>query len=118
MSPEAEGNTEGNTDSTVSIVLSTAGSKDEADRIAHALVERRLAACVNMVPSARSVYRWKEQIEEAEEVILLIKTTGDKLAALEQALKTLHSYELPEFIVLAASGGSDSYLQWIRSSVR
>ncbi len=106
------------TDSTVSIVLSTAGSKDEADRIAHALVERRLAACVNMVPGARSVYRWKEQVEEAEEVILLIKTTEDKLAALEETLKTLHSYELPEFIVLGVSGGSESYLQWIRSSVR
>ncbi len=114
MSPEAEGNA----DSTVRIVLSTAGSKDEADRIAHAVVERRLAACVNMVPGVRSVYSWKEQVEEAEELILLIKTTEDRLAALEEVLKTLHSYELPEFVVLAISGGSDSYLQWIRSSVR
>ena len=114
MGQEAEHDTGG----TVSIVLSTAGSNDEADRIAHALVERKLAACVNMVAGVRSIYRWKDQLEEAEEVILLIKTTEGQLAALEETLKALHSYELPEFIVVAASGASDSYLQWIRSSVR
>ena len=104
--------------SKVSIALSTAGSNDEADRIAHALVERKLAACVNMVAGVRSVYRWKDQLEEAEEVILVIKTTEDQLAALEEALKALHSYELPEFLVLNVEGVSDAYLQWIQASVK
>ena len=107
-----------NAESAVSVVLSTAGSKAEADRIAHALVERKLAACVNMMEGVRSVYRWKDQVEQAEEVLLVMKTTEGQLTALEEALKALHSYELPELIVLAVSRGSSSYLQWIRSSVR
>jgi periplasmic divalent cation tolerance protein len=100
------------------IVLSTASSKDEAHTIARTLVERRLAACVNIVEGVHSVYRWQENVEEADEAILVVKTTEGRLAALEETLKALHSYELPEFLVLTVSGGSDSYLQWIRTSVR
>jgi periplasmic divalent cation tolerance protein len=100
------------------IVLSTASSKDEAHTIARTLVERRLAACVNIVEGVHSVYRWQENVEEADEAILVVKTTEGRLAALEETLKALHSYELPEFLVLTVSGGADSYLQWIRTSVR
>jgi len=86
--------------------------------LARMLVEQRLAACVNILPGARSVYRWKENIEEAEEAMLVIKTTAANVLLVEEALKSLHSYELPEFIVLDVDGASDAYLQWIQSSVR
>lgn len=95
------------------IVLSTAGSRDEADSIAESLVERGLAACVNLVPGLTSVYRWQGSIERADEVLLIIKTTAQRLPALEAALRTLHSYEVPELLVLAPEGGGDEYLAWL-----
>ena len=91
---------------------------EEAPALARMLVEQRLAACVNILPGARSVYRWKENIEEAEEAMLVIKTTAANVLLVEEALKSLHSYELPEFVVLDVDGVSDAYLQWIQSSVR
>ena len=99
------------------IALCTA-SREEAPGIARALVERRLAACVNILPGVQSIYWWQEKVEEAAEVMLLIKTTEDKLGIIEQVLKTLNSYELPEFLVLEVEGGSDDYLRWIQSSLR
>jgi periplasmic divalent cation tolerance protein len=99
------------------IVLSTAGSPEEAARIARTLVERRLAACVSRLPGLVSVYRWQGAVEEANEVLLLIKTSEERLAALEAALRDLHSYEVPEFLVLPVSAGSDAYLGWLLSSV-
>lgn len=103
--------------SPASIVLSTAGSPEEAARISHELVERRLAACVNRVPGVTSVYRWRGAIEESAEVLLIIKTAAEKLPALEAALRELHSYEVPEFLVLQVAAGSRPYLDWLLAAV-
>jgi len=106
-----------NSTPSASIVLSTAGSPEEAARISRELVERRLAACVSRLPGLTSVYRWQGAVEEADEVLLLIKTSTEKLAALESALRELHSYEVPEFLVLPVTGGSQAYLEWLLASV-
>ena len=95
------------------IVLSTTGSRDEAERIAHALVEQRLAACVNLVPGLTSIYRWQGAVESAEEILLLIKTTRQNLEALEDKLRELHSYDVPEFLVLTPESASQPYLDWL-----
>lgn len=99
------------------IALTTAGSIEEASRIARHLVELRLAACVNLVPNLTSVYRWQGTIEEAGEVLLVIKTRAEKLHALEAAVLELHSYELPEFVTLNIESGSQPYLAWLLESV-
>lgn len=99
------------------IVLTTAGSADEAKKIAHALVERKLAACVNVVPKIQSVYRWQGQVEEAEEFLLIIKTARPKQEEVNAAIRALHSYELPECIALAIEDGSEEYLKWIDDSL-
>lgn len=95
------------------IVLTTAGSREEAERIAQALVDRRLAACVNISAPMRSVYRWKGAVESAEEFVLLIKTAAASFDRVRDAIKELHSYELPECIALPIEGGSAEYLAWI-----
>ena len=95
------------------IVLSTAGSEQEAHKIAHILVKRRLAACVNILPRVQSIYRWKGEIESAQEWLLLIKTRADKFPAVRDAIGELHSYEVPECIVLEIEDGSLPYLQWL-----
>ena len=95
------------------IILTTAGSKEEAGRIAHALVERRLAACVNIVPQIESVYRWQGKVETAEEWLLLVKTQAELFEQVRDALRELHSYELPECVMLEVSAGSQEYLHWI-----
>jgi periplasmic divalent cation tolerance protein len=100
------------------LVLTTCGSLEEARNIAHALVERHLAACVNIVPRIESVYRWQGKIETATEWLLLIKTTADAFNRLREALSELHSYELPESIEIAIADGSAAYLDWIGESVR
>jgi periplasmic divalent cation tolerance protein len=99
------------------IVLTTAGSEEEARKIARHLVERRLAACVNIVSRITSLYRWKDKVEEAGEWLLIIKTTGPAFNEVRTALADLHSYELPECICLAVEDGSTNYLQWIGESV-
>jgi periplasmic divalent cation tolerance protein len=99
------------------IVLTTAADAQEADRLAHALLSERLAACVTFIPSARSVYRWKGQIETAHETLLLIKTGEVQLPALEARLKSLHSYETPEFLVLMVESGSPDYLAWLQANL-
>jgi len=98
------------------IVLSTAGSEQEAHKIAHLLVKRRLAACVNIVPQIQSIYRWKGEIESAQEWLLLIKTRADKFPAVRDAIGELHSYEVPECIVVAIEDGSLRYLQWLEKA--
>ena len=100
------------------IVLSTAGSTEEASRISRELVEQRLAACVNCLPGMTSVYRWQGAIEESAEVLLIIKTSAEKLSALEAALREAHSYEVPEFVVLQVAAGSQSYLDWLLAAVK
>jgi periplasmic divalent cation tolerance protein len=99
------------------LVLTTAGSRDEARRIAEGLVDCRLAACVNIVPGATSIYRWKGKVEEAEEWVLLIKTTAAAFERVCAAIKQMHSYELPECMCLLVEGGSAEYLNWIGESV-
>ena len=81
-----------------------------------ALVEERLAACVNMLP-ARSIYSWKDEVEDAREHLLLIKTTATRLRQLEREVKRLHTYEVPEFVALPIIAGSVDYLSWLRESV-
>ncbi len=100
------------------IVLSTAGSEQEAHKIAHILVKRRLAACVNILPRVQSIYRWKGKIESAQEWLLLIKTRADKFPAVRDAIGELHSYEVPECIVLEIEDGSLPYLQWLQEETQ
>ena len=97
------------------IVLSTAGSDDEARKIAHHLVEHRLAACVNIVPQIESVYRWEGKMESSREWLLLIKTTAEKFSMVRDAIGQLHSYDLPECIAVDIVDGSPACLQWIAS---
>jgi periplasmic divalent cation tolerance protein len=99
------------------LVLTTAGSREEAQMIARALVERRLAACVNIIPRIQSIYRWKDKVDEAEEWLLVIKTTTAGFARLRTAIAELHSYEVPECICVAIEDGSEQYLRWIEESV-
>jgi periplasmic divalent cation tolerance protein len=101
----------------VVLVLTTIGADANAAALAETLIEERLAACVNIGAPMTSVYRWKGGVERDREQPLVIKTTGDRLAALETRLRALHPYELPEFLVLSASGGSTAYLDWVRESV-
>jgi periplasmic divalent cation tolerance protein len=99
------------------LILVTASPRAEAKRIAHALVEERLAACVNLVGGVHSAYRWKETVETADEVLLLIKTRQEKIDAVRTRVHELHSYEVPEFLVLDVTEGSSAYLEWIASCV-
>jgi uncharacterized protein involved in tolerance to divalent cations len=101
------------------LVLVTCGSTAEARRIARAVVEERLAACVNILPGAvASIYRWKGKMESARERLLLIKTSRKRLAKLRAAVKRLHSYDVPEFIAVPIVAGSRAYLAWLDESVR
>jgi periplasmic divalent cation tolerance protein len=95
------------------VVLSTAGSRDEAERIATALVDERLAACVNLVGPITSTYRWQGAVERASEVLLVVKTRRALAAKLVTRLRALHSYDVPEAIVLPISAGSAPYLRWL-----
>ncbi len=99
------------------LILSTAGSREEASRIAKALVDDWLAACVNVVGPTASVYRWQGNVESAEEFLMVIKTTRAKSANVIARIRELHSYELPEAIEIDISGGSAEYLVWIQQSV-
>lgn len=86
--------------------------------MARGLVERELAACVNAIPTVRSIYRWQGAVEEAEEHLLVIKTSAGLLAAVEAAIRELHSYEVPEVLVLEVIGGSNDYLSWLGANLR
>ena len=100
------------------LVLTTCGSLEEARRLAQALVERQLAACVNIVPRIESVYRWQGRVETAAEFLLVIKTTASAFAALRDALIEIHSYDVPECIEIAIEDGNVEYLAWLGESVR
>lgn len=95
----------------------TVASRADASRIARALVERRLAACVQVVGPIQSTYRWKGRIETAREWLCLMKTTRGRYAELEAALLNLHPYELPEVVSVAFAGGSRGYLEWLSEAL-
>ena len=99
------------------VVLVTCGSMKEARKIARGVVGKRLAACVNITGSVESVYRWQGTVEEAQEVLLLIKTRVEKVEGLQAAVRRLHSYDVPEFVILKVDGGSPAYLQWLDESL-
>jgi periplasmic divalent cation tolerance protein len=100
------------------IVLVTCGSLQEARKIARSVVEKKLAACVNISTApVESVYRWKGKVETAKEHLLIIKTSKTRLKELEREVSRLHSYETPEFVVLQVAGGSTAYLRWLAKSV-
>ena len=105
------------TDRSAVIVLTTLGASSDATAFARVLVSDRLAACVNVLPPMTSLYRWKGAIEEDSERQLVIKTTSDRVAAIQARFQELHPYELPEFIVLSADA-SASYFEWLGESVR
>ena len=102
----------------VVLVLSTVPDDERAELLARTLVDEHLAACVNLHAPMVSLYRWAGQIERAAERQLVIKTTTDLVPALEARLKQLHSYELPEFLVVPVTGGSEAYVSWVRQEVR
>jgi periplasmic divalent cation tolerance protein len=99
------------------VVLMTAGSREEAARLADILVVARLAACVQILPEIESVYHWKGNVERAAEILLLAKTTQSNFAALEAMVRSLHSYETPEIIALPITAASAPYLEWLTASV-
>jgi periplasmic divalent cation tolerance protein len=95
----------------------TAGSREEAARIAELLIAARLAACVQIMPEMESVYWWKGQIERSPEILLLAKTTPDKFPELERAVRSLHTYETPEIIALPVTAISEPYLNWLTGAL-
>ena len=98
------------------VVLSTVGSEEEGVRIAKSLLERKLCACVNLVPKIRSLYRWKGEIQDDAEVLLIIKTTKEKLAYLTAHLVESHSYDVPEVLAIPIDEGNAPYLEWLAES--
>jgi periplasmic divalent cation tolerance protein len=98
-------------------VLTTTGSEEEAERISAALVERRLAACVQTIGPISSRFRWQGEIEEAREWICLAKTEASRYPQVEAAIRELHSYDEPEIVATAIVAGSDGYLEWLSSSL-
>lgn len=99
------------------VVLTTTSSQTEAESLARILVEEQLAACATLLPTALSIYRWKGRIESANETLLLIKTTHERIQALESRLRHLHSFDTPEFLVLTVDSANRDYLEWLQSSV-
>jgi periplasmic divalent cation tolerance protein len=99
------------------VALITAGSQEEADRIANTLVSEMLAACVNVLPGVTSVYRWEGEVQRDQEWLLVVKTTREVLDDLVRRVQAIHSYDLPEIIALPVVGGSKGYLRWIDGEV-
>jgi len=101
--------------SEISIVLVTAGSAEEAAAIGRTLIEERLAACANIVPGIRSIYRWKGKIYDEQEFLLIIKTRTSLFEAVQKRVKELHSYEVPEIISFPVARGLPQYLEWVQA---
>ena len=101
-----------------SLILSTAASKEEAQEIARALVDRRLVACVNIVGPIESIYRWKGEVENSQEFLMMMKSDDDHFERVREAVKALHSYEVPEVVQVPIENGLPAYLEWISESVK
>lgn len=99
------------------IVLTTESTLEEANKLGRALVEERLVACATLMPVVQSIYHWNDQIQSAPETMVMLKTTADKLEALEARLRQLHTYRVPEFLVLPVEYGSKNYLEWLGQAV-
>lgn len=99
----------------VLVVLVTAPGADEAARMARTLVEERLAACGNVLPGLRSIYRWKGEVQDEAEALLVLKTTRQRFPALRDRILAIHPYEVPEVLALPAEAGSERYLAWVES---
>ena len=104
-------------ESEVQVTFVTAPDTEVGARIARALVEERLAACVNLVPGIRSIYRWEGAVQDDGEVLLVVKTSADRGRDLAERVRELHPYDLPEVLALPAAGGSEDYLAWVRAEV-
>jgi periplasmic divalent cation tolerance protein len=100
------------------VALSTVANPEDAERIARALVDKGVAACVNVVPGVVSFYRWKGRLERDAEVLLVIKTRGERFEELKAALLAEHPYEVPELVALEVAAGHAAYLEWLADSVR
>ncbi len=100
------------------LAISTFPDVETANRIAQTLVEEKFAACANLMPAIHSIYRWKDKIETAGEVMVFFKTTEDRLAAFEEKLRSLHPYEVPELICIKIDSGSPDYLRWVVDNCR
>lgn len=100
------------------LLFSTCPDPASAARIAQALVAERLAACVSRLPGVHATYRWQDTVEQAEEVLLLIKTAADRIPALQRRLCELHPYDVPELIEVEVAGGLPAYLQWVYAETR
>lgn len=99
------------------VVLSTCASEQEAEKLARSLVEHRVAACVNVVPRVRSFYRWQGAIESADECLLVIKSSRERMPALLDSLQKEHSYEVPEALAVSVVDGAANYLNWLQASL-
>ena len=104
------------TDSVV-IALTTCSDEATARQVAEVLVTERLATCVNRIPGVQSTYFWNGALQDDAEVLLMMKTTGPRIADLEARLKAIHPYELPELVILPVAGGNERYLEWVRQGV-
>ena len=102
---------------TQQLVYMTAGSREEAQRIGGKLVEDRLAACVNVIDGMHSIYRWEDKLQQDREVVMIAKTTRDRLAALVETVKAVHSYDCPCVVSCAIDGGNPAFLEWIGAEV-
>ncbi|WP_455378093.1 divalent-cation tolerance protein CutA [Petrachloros mirabilis] len=97
----------------VLIVLTTASSQNEATRIARAVANERLAACINIIPGITSIFRWDSRVQKSREVLLIFKTTRQRYPALERMIQSMHSYDVPEIIALSVESGFIKYIKWI-----
>jgi periplasmic divalent cation tolerance protein len=100
------------------LILTNMPDAQSAQSMAHSLVERKLAACVNILPGVKSVYRWQGNVEQADEVTLLIKSTQARYAEVEDAIKSMHTYSVPEIIAVPIVKGLPAYLNWIKQETK
>lgn len=99
------------------IVLTTESTLEEANKLGRTLVEERLVACATLLPVVQSIYHWNDQIQSAPETMVMLKTSTEKLESLEKRLRELHSYRIPEFLVLPVEQGNANYLEWLFGSL-